>query len=67
MKSTLLGPELGSLIIPLFNHPIRDIMPILSRLLISPNSDDEHYEASVQGQTKKIRTMILPEIIILFL
>ena len=28
-------------------------MLILSRLLISPNNDDEHYEALVKRQTKK--------------
>ena len=41
-------------------------MPILSRLPISPNNDDEHYEVLVKRQPKMERTMTLPEIVILF-
>ena len=48
---TPLGLGLPSLASILFNHPIRDIMPIISRLLIGVNND-EHYEALVNRQTK---------------
>ena len=50
----------------LFNCQVRDIMPILRRLPIRPNNNDEHYEALLKRLTKIIRTMILPEIKILF-
>ena len=37
---------------PLFNYPIRGIMPILNRLQLNFNNDDEHYEALVKRQTE---------------
>ena len=64
IRSTPLWSGLPSPATLLFNHPIRGIMPIHSRLLISTNNDDQCYEILVKRQTKK--TMILPEIIILF-
>ena len=36
----------------LFNHPIRGIMPIISRLPVGVNNDDEHYEELENRQTK---------------
>ena len=66
IRSTLLGPELPSPTTLLFTHPIGGIMQILSRPLISPNNNDEYYDVLVPRQTKMIRTMILPEIMILF-
>ena len=47
-----LGPGLQSPATLLFNHPIRGIMLILSRLLISTKNNDEHYEALVKRQKK---------------
>ena len=49
----------------LFNHPIRGIMPILTRPPHKSNNDKEHYEASIKTD-KMIRTMILPETMLLF-
>ena len=45
----------------LFNCPIRGIKPILCRLLISPNNDDEHYEVLVKRQTKKDKNHDTPK------
>ena len=42
-------------------------MPVINRPLIGLNNDDEHYEALIKRQTKMIRTMILPEYMLLFL
>ena len=53
IRSTPLGPGLPCPAMLLFNHPIRGIMPILSRPLISTNNDDEHNEALVKRCTKK--------------
>ena len=58
-----LGPALPSPATLLFNHPTRGIMPIVDRLMISLNNDDEHYKALAERQTKMIGIMILPEII----
>ena len=66
IRSTPLGQGLPSPARLLFNNPIRGIMPILSRSPIGPNNNDEHYEASVERQTKRLRTMIPLEIMILF-
>ena len=41
-------------------------MPTINRPLIGVNNYDEYYEALVKRQTKMIRTMILPEIMLLF-
>ena len=49
IRSTPLGPGLPSP--ATLDHPIRGIMPALSRLPISPNNSDEHYDALVK--TKK--------------
>ena len=66
IRSTPLWPGLPGPATLLFNHPIRVIMTILSRLPISTNNNDKHYEALVRRQRKGIRTMLLPEITILF-
>ena len=47
-----LGPELPSPARLLFNHPTRGIMPIINRILLSMDDDDEYHEALVEKQTK---------------
>ena len=42
-------------------------MPIINRLPIDLDIDDDHYEELLNRQAKMIRNMILPEIIIYFL
>ena len=37
-------------------------MPIINRLPINSDTDDDHHKALVSRQTKMIRNMILPEI-----
>ena len=49
IRSAPLGPGLQSPATLVFNYPIRGI---LSRLPISQNKNDEHYEALVKRQTK---------------
>ena len=39
----------------LFNHPTRGIMPIINRMLISMDNDDEHHEALFKRQTRNYR------------
>ena len=41
-------------------------MPIVNRQPINLNDNDEHYEALVKRKQRMMRTMILPEIILLF-
>ena len=41
-------------------------MQIISRLLISSNNDDDHYEVLGRRQTKIIITMIISEIMFSF-
>ena len=53
-----LGPGLPSPAMLLFNYPVRGIMPIIDRLLININNDDDYYEVSVK--------MMLSEIMFLF-
>ena len=60
------GPGLSSPVMLLINCPTMGIMPIVNRLLINLNNDDEHNEALVKRQTKMILSMILLEIILLF-
>ena len=50
-------PSLGAM---LFNHPIRGIMPIISRLSICLNNDEEHYEVPVNRQTKNYKNQGTP-------
>ena len=50
-----LGPGLSSPATLLFNHPTRGIMPILNRLPIGIDNDDEHHKALVQRQTNNDR------------
>ena len=59
---TPLGLGLPSPATMIFNCPIRDIMPIISRLPISINNNEEHYDTLVKRQTKMIKTKVLPEI-----
>ena len=63
---TPLGPGLASPAIILFNHPIRGILPIISRPPIGMNNDEEHHEALVNRQTKDDKNQVPPEIMFLF-
>ena len=47
-----LGPGLPGPTALLFNHPIRGIMSIINRPLISSNNDDDDYEVLVKRQKK---------------
>ena len=47
-----LGPGLPSLVTLLFNNPIRAMLPIANRLLLSIDNDDEH-QALVERQKMK--------------
>ena len=49
---TLLGPGLSSLVTILFNCPIRGMMSIINRPMVSIKKDEEHYEELVKRQTK---------------
>ena len=60
IRSTVIGLELPNSAMLLFNHPIRGIMPIISRLLVNSNNDEEHYETLVKIQ-RMIKTIILQE------
>ena len=42
IRSTPLGQGVPNLATLLFNHPIRDIMPILNRPPLNTNNDDDH-------------------------
>ena len=52
IKATPLEPGLLSPATLLFNHPIQGIMPIINRLPINIDSDEEHYEVLANRQTK---------------
>ena len=62
---TPLGLGVPSPATVLFNHPIRGIMPIISRLLIGVNNE-EHYEALVNRQTKDDKNQGTPRNYVLF-
>ena len=47
IRSTTLGPELPGPATLLFNHPIRGIMLIPTRLPLNSNNDKEHYEGLI--------------------
>ena len=64
IRSTPLGPQLPSSAMLLLNHLIRGIMQILTRLSLNSNNNEEHYKALINRQ-KTIRTIILPEIMLL--
>ena len=66
IRSTPLGPVLPGPATLLFSYPVRGIMPILTRLPLNLNNDEEHYEALISRQTKMIGTIVLPEIVLLF-
>ena len=55
IRSAPLEPGLPRSATLLFNHPIRGIMPILSRLPICPNNNDGHYEVLVKRQPKNFK------------
>ena len=57
---TPVGPGLPSQATILFTCLIRDIMPIISRLLAGVNNDEEHYEALVNRQTKNDKNQGTP-------
>ena len=61
-----LGPGLPFPTTLLFNHPTRSIMPIVNGLPVSIDNDDEHHKALFKGEMKMIKTIILPEIILIF-
>ena len=61
-----LGPGLPSHATLLFNNPTKGIIPIINRTSISIDNDDEYHKALVKIQTKMIRNMILPDIILFF-
>ena len=50
IRSTTLGQALPSPATLLFNHPVRGIMPIIDRLPINTNNDDEHHTVLVNRQ-----------------
>ena len=52
IRSAPLEPGLPRPATLLFNHPICGIMPIMNRLPINLDNDDEHYEALINRQTK---------------
>ena len=61
IRSTPLGPGLLSPATLLFNCQKRSIMQIISRLPISPNNNDEYYEALVERGTKKDKNHDTPQ------
>ena len=65
-RSTPLEPGLPSPATLLFNCPIWGIMPIINRLQINLDNNDDHYESLVNRQAKMTRNMILQEIMIYF-
>ena len=52
IRSIPLEPVLLSPATLLFNNSIQGIMPIINRLPINSDNDDEHYEALVNRQAK---------------
>ena len=50
----------------LFNHPVSGILPVISRLPIGINNDEEHYERLVNRQTKDGKNQGTPGIMFLF-
>ena len=66
IKSTPLRPGMPSPATLLFNYPIRGAMPPINRPPGGVNNDDEHYVAFVKDKQKRIKTMILPEIMLPF-
>ena len=61
-----LGPGVPSPATLLFNYPTGSIIPLVSRLPISIDKDDEQHKALVKRQTNMIEVMIFPEIILFF-
>ena len=62
IRAIPLEPGLPSPATLLFNHPMQG----MNRLQINSDNDNEHYEVLVNRQAKKIRNMILLEIMICF-
>ena len=50
-----IGPGLPNTVKLLFNQPTRGIMPIINRIPISKDNDDEHHKALLWRQTKNDR------------
>ena len=65
-QSTPYGLELSNPETLLFNSLTREIMPVINRIPINTNSDDNHYETLVEIQEKADRTKIIWEIVIPF-
>ena len=65
-KTLPLGPGLPNPSTLLLNCPSRGIIPIINRVPISIDNDDEHHKALGKRQTKMRRNMILPKIILSF-
>ena len=53
MRVTPLEPGLPIPATMLVNYTIQGIMPIINRLPINSNNDNDHYEALVNRQTRK--------------
>ena len=51
IRATPLEPGLPSPAMLLFNYPIHGIMPVINRIPINSDNDDDHYEALVRRQT----------------
>ena len=58
------GPGPPSPATLLFNHPTMGIMPIINRVLISKDNDDECHKTLVKDKQEMIRNMILPKIVL---
>ena len=52
IQITLLGQSLPSPAMLLFNCPIRGILPVINRLPIGLDNDDEHHKVMIKRQTK---------------
>ena len=52
VTSTPPGPGLPSPVTLLYNHPVRNIMPVIKRELINANNNDDHYGTLVEIQVK---------------
>ena len=61
-----LGSGLPWLAMLVFNYPIRGIMPIINRSQVNSDNNDEYHEALSKDKQRRIRTMILSEIMLLF-
>ena len=51
-RLSLLGPGLPSSAMPIIQPPYKSILPVINRLPIIANNDDDHDEALVERQAK---------------